>query len=78
MFNNTAELVKVKVAQLCPTLCDLMDYIVHGILQARILEWLLFPSPGDFPNPGIKHRSPALQVDSLQSEQPALKGRIST
>ena len=30
--------VKVKVAQSCPTLCDPMDYIVHGILQARILE----------------------------------------
>ena len=29
--------VKVKVAQLCPTLCDSMDYTVHGILQARIL-----------------------------------------
>ena len=35
--------VKVKVAQLCPTLCDPMDYIVHGILQARILEWVAFP-----------------------------------
>ena len=35
--------VKVKVAQLCPTLCDPMDYTVHVILQARILEWLAFP-----------------------------------
>ena len=34
--------VKVKVAQLCPTLCDPMDYTVHGILQARILEWVYF------------------------------------
>ena len=34
---------KVKVAQLCPTLCDTMDYTVHGILQARILEWVAFP-----------------------------------
>ena len=34
---------KVKVAQLCPTLCDPMDYTVHGILQARILEWVAFP-----------------------------------
>ena len=46
--------VKVKVAQLCPTLCDPMDCIVHGILQARILEWIAFPSPGDLPNSGIK------------------------
>ena len=32
--------VKVKVTQLCPTLCNSMDYTVHGILQARILEWV--------------------------------------
>ena len=35
--------VKVKVAQSCPTLCDAMDYVVHGILKARILEWVAFP-----------------------------------
>ena len=35
--------VKVKVAQLCPTLCDPMDYTVHGILQTRILEWVAIP-----------------------------------
>ena len=31
--------VKVKVIQSCPTLCNPMDYTVHGIFQARILEW---------------------------------------
>ena len=35
--------VKVKVAQLCLPLCDPIDYIVHGILQARILEWVVVP-----------------------------------
>ena len=35
--------VKVEVAQLCPTLCIPMDYTVHGILQARILEWVAVP-----------------------------------
>ena len=35
--------VKVKVAQLRLTLCNPMDYIVHGILQARILEWVAIP-----------------------------------
>ena len=40
-----------------------MDYTVHRILQARILEW-------DLPKPGIEPRSPALQVDSLSSEPP--------
>ena len=34
----------MKVAQSCLTLCDLVDYTVHGILQARILEWVAFPS----------------------------------
>ena len=33
----------MKVAQSCPTLCDPMDYTVHEILQARILEWVAFP-----------------------------------
>ena len=35
--------VKVKVAQSCLTLCNPMDYTVHGILQARIREWVAFP-----------------------------------
>ena len=56
--------VEVKVTQSCPTLCDPMDYKVHVILQPRILEWVGFPSPEDLPNPGIKPRSPMLQVDS--------------
>ena len=43
---------------------------VHGILQARILEWVAIPSPGDLPEPGIEPRSPPLQVDSLLSEPP--------
>ena len=41
-----------RVAQLCLTLCDTMDCIppgssVHGLLQARILEWAAKPSPGE-------------------------------
>ena len=35
--------VKQKVTQSSPTLCDPMDYTVHGILQGRILEWVSFP-----------------------------------
>ena len=61
---------KMKVAQSCPTLCDPTDHTVHGMLQARILEWQPFPSPGDLPNPGIEARSPTLQADSLPSEPP--------
>ena len=40
---RAAPLLKVKVAQSCLALCDPMDYTVHGILQARILEWVAFP-----------------------------------
>ena len=61
-------LYEMKVAQLCPALCDPMDCIVHGILQARILEWVAVPFSGDLPNPVIEPRSPALQMDSLPAE----------
>ena len=47
------------VAQLCPILCDPMDD--SGLPR---------PPPGDFSNPGIEPRSPALQADSLLSEPP--------
>ena len=62
--------LKVRVAQSCPTFCDPMDCSlpvssVHGILQARILEWVAFSSPGVLPNPEIEPRSPAWQADSL-------------
>ena len=43
---------------------------IHGILQARILEWVAIPSPGDLPDPGIKPGSPTLQADALPSEPP--------
>ena len=50
-----------------------IDYItpgssVHGISQARILEWVAISFSRDLPNPGIKHRSPTQQVDSLPAE----------
>ena len=66
---------KMKVAQSCSTLCNPMDCSppgssVHRILQAKILEWIAIPSPGDLPDPEIQHRSPALQADSLPSEPP--------
>ena len=60
--------VKVKITQSCLTLCDHMDYIVRGILQVRLLEWVPFPSPGDLPNPDIEPRSPTLQADFLPAE----------
>ena len=62
--------MKVKVAQSCPTLCDPVDYTVHGILQVRILEWVAFPLSGDLPKPRIEPRTPALQGDSLPAQPP--------
>ena len=52
--------------QLCPlSLCNIMFYSlpgssVHGILQARTLEWAAFPSPGDLPHPGVQCESSTL------------------
>ena len=62
--------VRAQLLQLCLTLCDPLDCSppdssAHGILQARILEWLPFPSPGDLPNPGIKPTAPAEQTGSV-------------
>ena len=69
----------VKSLQSCPTLCDPIDgsppgSSVHRTPQASILEWVavcgvLFPPPGDLPNPGVKPLSP---------ESPALTGGFFT
>ena len=42
---------EVEVIQSCLTLCDPMDYTVHGVLQARILEWVAFPFSGGSSQP---------------------------
>ena len=67
--------VCVLVAQLCPTLCDPMDYSppgssVQGLLQARILEWVAVPSSRGSSRPRDQTRSPGLQAGSLLSEPP--------
>ena len=51
--------VHAKLLQSCPSLCNPVDCrppgsSVHGILQARILEWVAMPPPGDLPDPTIK------------------------
>ena len=63
-------LMKVKGAQLCLTLCDFMDYAVHGIPRVKILEWVAIPFSRGSSQPRIKPKSPALQVDSLPAEPP--------
>ena len=72
---NTVLKVKVLVTQLYLALCDHMDCsppdsFVHGILQARILEWITIPFSRGSSRPRIEPRSPALQADSLPSEPP--------
>ena len=62
-------------AQSCPTLCDPMDCSLlgssnHGILQARILEWVAISFSREFSWPGVEPGSPALKADSLLSEPP--------
>ena len=49
-------------------LCDPIDNTVHGILQARILEWVAIPFSRDLPKTGSEPRSPAVQADSLPTD----------
>ena len=57
---------KVEVAQLCLNLCNLRDYTVHGILQARIQEWVAFPFSRGFSqpesNPGLLWKYPIFYI----------------
>ena len=64
-----------EVAQSCPTFCDPMDCSppdssIHGILQARILEWVAISFSRGPSYPGIEPRSPSLQAVALTSEPP--------
>ena len=47
--------------------CSLPGSSVHGIFQARVLEWIAFPSPGDLP---AEPESPTLQAGTLPSKPP--------
>ena len=63
------------VAQMCPTLCSPWTIACKAPLSmefSRQESWsgLPFPCLGDHSDPGIKPRSPALQVDTLPSEPP--------
>ena len=61
---------QVKVTQSCLTLCDPVDYTVHGILQARILEWVAVPFSRGSSQPRDQTQSPTLQADLLPAEPP--------
>ena len=81
-IRSAGEEIKVLVAQSYLTLCDPMDCSppgssVHGISQARILEWVAISFSGDLPDSGIKPQSPALQAVSLPCELPGKhKGKL--
>ena len=67
--------VRARSSQSCLTLCDPVDCSppgssVHGILQARVLEWVAILFSRDLSDPGIEPGSPVLQADSLPSEAP--------
>ena len=68
-------IIRLLVAQLCLNLCDPMDCgppgsSVHGILQARILQWVTIPFSRGSSQLRMKPGSPASQADSLPSEPP--------
>ena len=80
---DTLIIQMIPFAQSCLTVCNPMDYSlpgssVHGIFQARVLEWVAISfsrrdlaisfSIRDLPNSGIEPRSPALQANSLPFE----------
>ena len=76
IFMPVRACMHTKSPQRCPTLCDPMDYSppspsVHGILQARILEWVAMgsSSPGDLPDSGI---------EPVSITSPALAGKFFT
>ena len=58
----------MKVAELCLTLWNPMDYTVHGILQARILEWVAFPFSRGSSQPRNQTKVSTSQADSLSAE----------
>ena len=70
--------IHVNSLQLCPILCDSVDYCLpgssaHGILQAITLEWVAMPSSRGSSQLSDQTRSPALLVDSWPSEPPGYK-----
>ena len=76
-WDNLCKEVKMKVkslsrVRLFVTLRTITDQVPLSMGLSRQEYWsgLPFPSPGDLPDPGIKPRCPALQVDILTSEPP--------
>ena len=74
-LDNKIHDIDIEVAQLCPTLCDPMDCSlsgssIHGIFQARVLEWVAISFPRRSSQPRDQIQSPSLLADTLPSESP--------
>ena len=81
MASLTNGIANSEVTQSCPTLCHPMDCSppgssLHGIFQARILEWVAISFSRGLPDPGIEPRSPSLQADALTSEPPGNSRKV--
>ena len=57
-------IVKIIVSQLCPTVCNPMNYTVHEILLARMLKWVAFSFSRASSQPRDQTQSPSSQADS--------------
>ena len=66
MLGSTCSVVKV--TQSCLTFCDPVDYTVHGILQAKILEWVAFPFSRGSSQPRDQTQVSRVAGDSLPAE----------
>ena len=68
IFMNKSKLLLLRIIfpVICVHMCACLYYTVHGILQARILEWVAVP----FSKGSSQPRSPTLQADSLPAEPP--------
>ena len=86
LFRKATAYVHAKTLHVCLTLCDPIDCSppgspVHGILQARILEWVAMPSSRDLPDPGIEPvslTSPALPGFTTSATWEVQKGQSSS
>ena len=60
-------ILKVKVTQSCPILCNPMDYTVPGILQARILEWVAIPFSSIYTQDRVYYNFTSLPLIKVKS-----------
>ena len=60
--------MKVRVTQSCPTLCNPLDYTVHGILQVRIQEWVALPFSRGSSQPRDQTQVPCIAGGFLPTE----------